>query len=124
MRQQSEATAAAAGATTAVDIAAHLLEHGIPFSRNRHFAAYEDPLFARGLALARRLRALAVAMKKAHARGGKISVEQVVRGSERRVRIHIVDDRLRQTSVLERAAFGVLERLDELRSVLAVVDCR
>jgi hypothetical protein len=78
------------------EMAAHLLLAETPFSRNRHFEAFQDPRFRRALALYRRLRALVSDLERARVDGSRL------------VGLDLEGPRARRTAWLDKPAWEVL----------------
>ena len=91
-------------------IAEHLLHSGVPFSRNRHFAAYDDPLFRRGLALYRRLVALIAELETAARQGAVLSVAPATRRGVNMVLLQWELPRARRTAWLDADVWAILTR--------------
>lgn len=81
-------------------MALHLFVQEPKMSRNRHFAAYDDPRYRAALALNRRLRALLQALLAARRDGGRLVVEHGERRGEPAVRLLVTLRQGRQASVL------------------------
>lgn len=102
-------------------MAAHLLLQETPFSRNRNFEAFDDPRFARAIALYRRLRALLSDLERAvaaSAKGGKDGTRVVVTEEANRVRLDFDSASCVRTAFIERPAWNVLMLHPRARAVV------
>ncbi len=93
---------------TPYQIAARLLVSEPPASRNKHFAAYQDPQTRRGFALYRRLRALLAELEAAEREGAPIAVERRVRAGKETMRLVWSSARARRAAWLELPAWEAL----------------
>lgn len=89
-------------------LAARLLTSEPPASRNKHFAAFQDPDTKRAYALYRRLRALVAELEAAEQAGVAIHVEQRTRAGKDTVRLVWETASARRAAWLERPAWEVL----------------
>lgn len=90
------------------ELAARLLVSEPPSSRNRHFAAYQDPQTRRAYALYRRLRALVLELEEAERQGVSIAVEPRSRGGVAVMRLVWESARARRAAWLELPAWQAL----------------
>ena len=86
------------------EMAAHLLLQERPFSRNRNYESFNDPRFARAIALYRRLRALLSDLERADKEGTRL----VVTEDARQVRLDFASPRYSRTAFVDRSAWNVL----------------
>lgn len=99
-------------------MAAHLLLQETPFSRNRNFEAFDDPRFARAIALYRRLRALLSDLERAVATSAKDGTRVVVTEEANRVRLDFDSASYVRTAFIERPAWNVLMLHPRARAVV------
>lgn len=97
------------------EMAAHLLLSETHFSRNRNFEAYDDPRFARAIALYRRLRALLSDLERSAKDGTRVVVSE----EPQRVRLDFHGDRYSRTAFVERASWNVLMLHPRTQAALA-----
>jgi hypothetical protein len=90
------------------EMAAHLFLADAPFSRNRNFAAFTDPRFARAIAVYRRCRALLSDLERALVDGTQLRVVEEARAGRRSVRLELRGERYRRTCFLDKAVWDVL----------------
>lgn len=93
---------------TPAQIAARLLASEPPVSRNKHFAAFQDPHTKRGYALYRRLRALVAELAEAERAGAVVVVERRRRSGREVVRLVWDSARARRAAWLELPAWQAL----------------
>ncbi len=93
---------------TPYQIAARLLTSEAPASRNKHFAAYQDPQTRRGFALYRRLRALVAELEDAERAGIAIVVEPRTRAGRDAMRLVWSTASARRAAWLELPAWHAL----------------
>ena len=111
---------------TPYQIAARLLTSEPPASRNKHFAAYQDPHSKRAYALYRRLRALVVELEDAERAGIAIVVEPRRRAGRDIMRLSWATPTARRAAWLELPAWNALLAHPVAARVLAsaAVDAR
>jgi hypothetical protein len=85
-----------------------LLHQEPALSRNRHFDAWNDPLFKRSLRLSRRLRQLADDVQQTLNAGGTVAVNTTDRGPGEELRVQLHGPRVRRQAYLSGAAFRLL----------------
>lgn len=93
---------------TPYQIAARLLVSEPPTSRNKHFAAFQEPHTKRGYALYRRLRALVAELEAAERAGARVLVERRTRAGREIVRLVWDSASARRAAWLELPAWQVL----------------
>ena len=103
------------------EMAAHLLLAETSLSRNRNFAAFNDPRFASALALHRRLRALLSDLERALTDGTRLFVAEETRAGRTAVRLEMQGKQYRRTCFVEKPAWDVLMMHPRARSAVEVL---
>lgn len=103
------------------EMTAHLLLAETPLSRNRNFEAFNDPRFARAIALHRRLRALLSDLERATRDGTRLFLAEETRAGRTSVRLELTGERYRRTCFMEKPAFDVLMMHPRAREAVAVL---
>ncbi|MBI1945151.1 MAG: hypothetical protein HYS27_05615 [Deltaproteobacteria bacterium] len=93
---------------TPAQIAARLLVSEPPVSRNKHFAAFQEPHTKRGYALYRRLRALVAELEDAERANVAVAVERRTRAGREIVRLVWDHASVRRAAWLELPAWQAL----------------
>jgi hypothetical protein len=89
-----------------------------PFSRNRNFAAHEDPRFARAVSLHRHLRGLASDLQRLARTRGRLWVETVRDDEHDLVRLTLEGITGRRTTLLHPEAWRILRTRSDVATAL------